>query len=239
MVTLTLPLAWVDAAPAERKTDAPTARKTRKDRQRTRKKNPALEKIQDDPKLPRVLLIGDSISIGYTLPARGLLKNKANLHRILANGGPTTRGVANLSKWLGNGKWDAIHFNFGLHDLKYMPETQGLQVSLRDYEKNLKTIVAKLRQTGAVVIWASTTPVQDDRTPPNRKRLNKDVEAYNAIAKKIMTAEKIAINDLHAVAKGAPLAEIQTKDGVHFTKEGSKRLAKCVAAAITEALNKR
>lgn len=84
------------------------------------KPDPAMAVITDDPKLPRVLLIGDSISIGYTVPVREQLAGKANVHRILTNGGPTSNGVANLAKWLGTGKWDVIHFNWGLHDLKYM-----------------------------------------------------------------------------------------------------------------------
>ena len=70
------------------------------------------------PGLPRVLLIGDSISIGYTLPTRELLDGKANVHRIPTNGGPTTRGLEQLDRWLGDSRWDVIHFNFGLHDLK-------------------------------------------------------------------------------------------------------------------------
>src|SRR3954467_10868139 len=82
--------------------------------------NPAFAKVQDDPNLPRVLLIGDSISMGYTLPVREMLKGKANVHRPPANCGPTERGLDQLDKWLGDGKWDVIHFNFGLHDLKYL-----------------------------------------------------------------------------------------------------------------------
>ena len=85
-----------------------------------RKPNPIFAPVKDDPKLPRVLLIGDSISIGYTLPTREFLKGKANLHRIPTNGGPTTKGLASIEAWLGKGKWDVIHFNWGLHDLKYM-----------------------------------------------------------------------------------------------------------------------
>ncbi len=83
-------------------------------------KNPAFAKVADDPALPRVLLIGDSISIGYTLPTRDALKGKANVHRPPANCGPTPRGVEHLDAWLGDGKWNVIHFNFGLHDLKYV-----------------------------------------------------------------------------------------------------------------------
>ena len=87
--------------------------------QAQKKKGP-LAPVTDDPKLPRVLLIGDSISIGYTLPTREFLKGKANLHRIPTNGGPTTRGLASIDAWIGESKWDVIHFNWGLHDLKYM-----------------------------------------------------------------------------------------------------------------------
>ena len=72
--------------------------------------------VADDPKLPRVLLIGDSVSRGYTQAARKALAGKANVHRAPANCGPTASGVKNLEVWLGDGKWDVIHFNFGIHD---------------------------------------------------------------------------------------------------------------------------
>src|SRR5262245_39864055 len=84
--------------------------------------NPVLAPITDVPGLPRVLIIGDSISMGYTTPVRKLLEGKANVHRIPANGGPTKNGIANITKWLGDGKWDVIHFNWGIHDLKIMPD---------------------------------------------------------------------------------------------------------------------
>ena len=70
--------------------------------------------IEEVAGLPNVLIIGDSISIGYTLPTRALLKGKVNLHRIPTNGGPTTKGIAEIEKWLGKKKWDLIHFNLSL-----------------------------------------------------------------------------------------------------------------------------
>jgi hypothetical protein len=72
--------------------------------------------VQDDPELPRVLLIGDSVSRGYTQAARNALAGKANVHRAPANCGPTASGLKNMEAWLGDGKWDVIHFNFGIHD---------------------------------------------------------------------------------------------------------------------------
>ena len=72
--------------------------------------------VQDDPKLPRVLLIGDSVSRGYTQAVRTILAGKANVHRAPANCGPAEKGMKNIEVWLGDGRWDLIHFNFGIHD---------------------------------------------------------------------------------------------------------------------------
>ena len=103
-----------------------------------------LQPISDVAGLPRVLLIGDSISIGYTLPTRTLLAGKANVHRIPQNGSSTGYGLTQLEKWLGGGRWDVIHFNFGLHDAKLPPE--GVRHAPPDaYEKNLRELVARHR----------------------------------------------------------------------------------------------
>ena len=195
-------------------------------------REPAFEQVTDDPKLPRVLLIGDSISIGYTVPVRNLLKGKANVHRIPTNGGPTTNGLAHLRKWLGDGKWDVIHFNWGLHDLKYMADGKR-QVDTDAYEKNLRELVRQLKATGAKLIWATTTPVPEGNVQPPRKPA--DVIAYNAIALKIMKKNKVAVDDLYSFAL-PQLTEIQQPVNVHFTPKGSQELAKQVAANIESAL---
>ena len=199
------------------------------------KKDPAMEPITDVAGLPRVLLIGDSISIGYTVPVRDLLKGKANVHRILENGGPTTNGTVKLTKWLGTNKWDVIHFNWGLHDLKSM-ENGKAQVSLEDYEKNLRELVKQLQATNAKLIWCATTPVRDARLNPPRR--DGDVQTYNAVARKIMDEQKITTNDLYAYTL-PKLAEVQRPANVHFTTEGSQFLAKQVARSIETALGKR
>lgn len=192
----------------------------------------AFEPIQDDPKLPRVLLIGDSISIGYTLAVRDLLKGRANVHRIPINGGPTTNGLARLKRWLGDGKWDVIHFNWGLHDLKAMPDGSR-QVSPEAYEKNLRELVTQLKATGAKLIWASTTPVPEGKLNPPRS--NADVQAYNRLAAAIMIEHQVAMDDLYEFALPR-LAEIQRPANVHFTDAGSKVLAGQVATSIATAL---
>src|SRR5438309_9398605 len=113
--------------------------------------DPAFAEVKDDPGLPRVLLIGDSISIGYTVATRKQLQGKANVHRISENGGPTSTGLQKLDKWLGDGKWDVIHFNWGLHDIKLDKDGKH-QVPLDQYEKNLRELLKRLKATNARLI---------------------------------------------------------------------------------------
>ena len=196
--------------------------------------NPALVPVSDTPGLPRVLLIGDSISIGYTLPTRELLKGIANLHRIPTNGGATPRGIEQIDPWLGKDPWDVIHFNWGLHDLKYMFDDLP-QVDIGQYERNLFRLAGRLNKTGAKLIWASTTPVPNERVSP--KRVPTDVARYNDAAARVMARHRIAVNDLYHFAN-PKLATIQQPDTVHFHEEGSRLLAGEVAAAIRKALGR-
>lgn len=198
-----------------------------------KKVDPAFDPVKDDPKLPRVLIIGDSISIGYTPATRKLLAGKANVHRIMENGGPTDNGTAKIKKWLGESKWDVIHFNWGLHDIKL--GTGKHQVPIDQYEKNLRDLVKIMKATNAKLIWATTTPVPEGKTNPPRK--NSDVVEYNKVAKKIMDENGVAINDLYAFAL-PQLEKIQLPVNVHFTAKGSEALADRVAAAIEKALVK-
>lgn len=195
------------------------------------KRNPALEPIQETPGLPRVLLIGDSISIGYTLPVRARLQGLANVHRIPANGGPTTNGLKNIDAWLGNQTWDVIHFNWGLHDLKLIDGKQ--QVPPEAYEQNLRTLVQRLKRTGATLIWCSTTPVPQGELNPPRKF--HDVLDYNRIAERVMTDERVATDALYEWAV-ARQEQIQKPRDVHFTEEGSRVLAEQVAREIQAAV---
>jgi len=199
--------------------------------------------VEDKPGLPRVLLIGDSISIGYTRIVRDFLADKANVHRPLKsptevwNCGPTTRGLEHLEQWLGNEKWDVIHFNWGLHDLAYVaeewplanPEKAQPQVPIHEYEKNLEELVRRLKKTGAKLIFATTTPVPEG----TNRRIKGDAKRYNEAAVKVMKRHGVIINDLYSLAYSR-LERIQHPNNVHF--KNSIPLAEQVASVISEAL---
>jgi prolyl oligopeptidase len=202
-------------------------------REKARGSISAWDYVKDDPKLPRVLLIGDSVSRGYTLAAREALAGQANVHRAPENCGPTANGLKKLEIWLGNVSpgqppphWDVIHFNFGIHDRATKPA---------DYEDRLEQIIARLEKTGARIIWASTTPV-----PPNTKDGPEATTAIiekNEIAARLMQKHGIAIDDLFTFITPR-LAEVQNPKDVHFNGEGYKLLGAHVAESIESALKK-
>ena len=201
--------------------------------------NPSFAQITDVAGLPRVLLLGDSISIGYTLPTRARLAGKANVHRPAENCSDSGTGVRTIDKWLGAGKWDVIHFNFGLHDVKYLDEKgalvspeKGKQVaSLAEYEKNLRSLVASLKQTGAKLIFATTTQVPSG----SAGRVEHDEIRYNAAAIRVMKENGVVVDDLHRFV-AARQDKIQLPKNVHFTKDGYEQLADTVVASIAPLL---
>jgi lysophospholipase L1-like esterase len=179
--------------------------------------------VADDPKLPRVLLIGDSVSRGYTLAARAALAGKANVHRAPENCGPTANGLKKLDVWLGNGKWDVIHFNFGIHDRATPPA---------DYEKRLEEIVVRLKKTGAKLVWANTTPIPKDDA---KKLIPESIVERNTIAARVMQRHGAATDDLFTFIT-PHLATAQNPNDVHFTAAGYQLLGKQVADSITAVL---
>jgi len=193
----------------------------------------ARQSLADDTSLPKVLIIGDSISMGYTRPVQDTLAGKADVRRIPTNGGPTSRGVESIDSWLGEEKWNVIHFNWGLHDLKYIGDAR--QVPPDQYKENLTKLVARMKQTGAKLIWCSTTPYPEGCSP---RRDPPDAVLYNEIAEKIMKENDVAINDLYTFAL-PKLKEIQQPVNVHFTATGSKVLGDEVARVILAALGEK
>lgn len=197
------------------------------------------ERKADGPKLPQVLLLGDSISFGYLPAVQELLKAKADVVHPKDNCESTANGLKKMDEWLGQEKWAAIHFNFGLHDLKYVNAkgdrvsvAQGKQnIPVEQYEANLRQLAARLKKTGARLIWCSTTPV-----PPGAMgRVAGDEVKYNEAAAKVMAESNVPVNDLCAFVKPR-LGELQRRGDVHFSDAGSKELGKAVAAAVEKEL---
>lgn len=194
-------------------------------RDRVRGVSTAWDFVPDHPALPRVLLIGDSVSRGYTLATRAALAGKANVHRAPENCGAAANGLKKIDIWLDDGKWDAIHFNFGIHD-------RG--TSIADYTKRLELLIERMQKTGAKLIWASTTPIPDD---PTQKQTAASVIERNLAAAEVMKRHNIPVDDLFA-AVAPHVTEYQLPPpNVHFKEAGYDFLGRQVAAAILAQLD--
>lgn len=204
-------------------------------------------RVVDDPKLPRILVVGDSISMNYHDAVKAALKGKANYYRNDGNGGPSDRGVVCMELWLGDYtqpglQWDVIQFNHGLHDLKqgYDKETKQFttyQVPVEAYKVNLEKEIQILKKTGAVLVWCTTTPVPNNAFNPWANR-RKDADLlYNAAAREVMARHpEIVVNDLNRFVRENPALDAWRKQAdVHFW-DGN--LQQIVGRAVAEALEK-
>ncbi len=197
-------------------------------------------------RLPRILMLGDSISMGYHPTVVADLDGKAIVVRPEENCEGTTKGVDQIKEWLEleGGDFDIVHFNFGLHDLKRVKEngqasddpSDPSQADLETYERQLRKIVKSIIATGATPIFATTTPVPAGKVRPHRDRA--DVDRYNEVALQIMQEHQIAVDDLNTFA-AARLTDIQRPVNVHFSHAGSKALGGKVTESIHSALNHR
>jgi lysophospholipase L1-like esterase len=171
------------------------------------------------------------------------LEGKAVVVGPKANGGDSANVLKHLTEWAVAEKPDVVHFNCGIHDTKKDRKTGQFQVSPEQYEANLRKIVETLRkETKATVIFATTTPILDDRAAKARKDagyelLDASVVEYNRIALRVMKELKVPVDDLRAVCgEGEHRGKLMTDDGVHFTPDGRTRLGNAVANFVSKQL---
>ena len=187
-----------------------------------------------------VLIIGDSISIGYTPFIKTALSPNIEVAHNPGNGGSTLRGMESMDKWLDNRDWDVIVFNFGLHDMvhkdssgKYDVVNGTIAVPLKEYRKNLEAIADKLNETTAKVIFVTTTMVPEGANG----RKTTSVPAYNEVALKVMKKKNIPVVDLYQPSLEIHPNNSKPKD-VHYTPKGYELLAEILVMEIKEALKR-
>jgi acyl-CoA thioesterase-1 len=201
-----------------------------------------------DKKLPQMLVIGDSISFQYRPVLQDSLAGIVNLkwlgkaEKKKINGGDSKRPTilkkaTFIENWLasGNGKWDIISFNYGLHDLKFGtykspidPDKFKQYCSPLEYKMNLRYIIERLRKTGARLIWVTVTPGKGENGTGTR--IPGDHEIYNSYAAEVLKDyPEIMIVDLYR----SNMAHLDQQDVVHFAKpEGKQRAASLISKAV-------
>ncbi len=186
-----------------------------------------------------VVLVGDSIRMGYQASVTAALADVADVWASEANGGDSRHVLTHLDEWVLARKAQIVHVNCGLHDLKKDFAAGEAQVPLAEYAQNVRAILRRLqREMDAVIIWAATTPVDEKRHHQNKgfDRFEADVDAYNAAAIEVAGELDVEVDDLFAVIENAGKGDLLTADGVHFTQEGSTLLGNAVAACLRAVL---
>lgn len=192
----------------------------------------------------KILIIGDSISNGYTPFVKEELEDIAEVYHNPGNAKHTGNGLKHIESWLAADDWEIIHFNWGLWDLCYRhpdSKVQGnrdkvngtITFGPKDYEKNLETLVKLIKKhSDAELIFATTTYVPEKEAG----RFQEDAIKYNAIAKKIMKANGIKVNDIYEASKTIHSDYGIGTDDVHYTKKGYELLGEYISEFIKQAM---
>jgi len=209
-----------------------------------------------EARLPNVLILGDSISLGYTPLVKAKLAGKANVSRPSCNCGPSQFYLKNMRSWVGTNHWDVIHVNFGIWDNHYLkgpsdgmglywgrevtnalpPVAKGtairdlgfrIRTPIKDYERNLRAILTFLKTHSDKVIFGLTTPLTGWEKDDRCGR----IRVYNELATEVCQELGVAVDDLYAVAERH--LDCQT-DGCHFNAKGYGYLADAVVESCNQ-----
>ena len=183
---------------------------------------------------PKILIVGDSISLGYTPYVREDLQGIAEVYHNRGNAQHTGTGLDSIETWIGTKDWDIIQFNWGLWDLCYRhpdSKTQGnrdkvhgtITYELEDYGKNLDSIVQWMKaKSDAKLIFVTTTYVPENEAG----RYQEDAIRYNQLAKRIMEENGVVINDIYEASRRIHRHYGKDSGDVHYLPEGYRALAK-------------
>ena len=190
--------------------------------------------------MKKILILGDSIRMGYDKYVKMALEDVAQVHYPVNNCRFSSHLLRHLQEWVeetGFGdETDLVYWNAGLWDTLLLAD--GLpHIALDVYEANVDRICRQLRMFApkAKIIFATSTPVQEELFTGRFKRKNKDVERYNIAAGRIVESHGGQVDDLYTMAKNAP--QSYHSDQTHYyTKEGKKLFTEHVVATLENAL---
>lgn len=188
------------------------------------------------PRQPNVLIIGDSISIGYTPFVEKQFSRQATVVHNQGNAQHTGNGLEKVDEWLGAEQWDIVQFNWGLWDLCYRhPDSKvygnrdkingKITHTVDEYAANLDSIISLLqKKTNAKLIFVTTTYVPENEAG----RYTADVIRYNDAAKTVLKKYEIPVNDIYQQSISIHKKFGKGSDDVHYTTEGYESLGKLI-----------
>lgn len=194
----------------------------------------------------KILIIGDSISLGYTPFVQKDLEQFAEVVHNRGNAQHTGTGLAKIEDWIGDTDWDIIQFNWGLWDLCYRhpdSKVQGnrdkinghITFHIDEYANNLDSLVKLIKKASdAELIFVTTTYVPENEAG----RYKEDAKKYNEVAKQIMKANKVSLNDIYQKSKRIHREYGKGNDDVHYTQEGYEKLGREISAFLKKKIKR-
>lgn len=179
----------------------------------------------------QVMLLGDSLRMGYEPIVRKMLEGRAEVSGPSENGRWAGYTLNSFRFWIPSmPKPDLIHWNNGLWDLGDDYHL-GRPFSLpEEYESALERMVTVINKTfpEAKIIMATTMPTDNPDSS--------DIESYNEILKKVAERHNIPVDDLFPIPKKDP--SLIGPDHIHLTPEGFETVAQKVVQSMEEYLPK-
>jgi sialate O-acetylesterase len=199
----------------------------------------------ENPLLPRILIIGDSISGHYIGPVRDGMRARANVigEASMTKGTWSSMGPKfyradwaakgdGLKKFLvERGPFAIVHFNNGIHN--FFRAKPGDEVP---YAEQLRTVVATIRAAGAIPIFANSTGTIGDNTIAKSPNYLTNCKAFNAAAEEVMHELKVPVTDIYGATQPR-VKELISKDLIHFKKEADPIMAAAIITRLNEALD--
>jgi isoamyl acetate esterase len=182
----------------------------------------------------KVALIGDSIRMNAEPFVRDRLPQRFQLISPPVNCESSHRVADRIGQWVPCGAFDQVHINCGLHDIRYDPGRDRPISSAEEYEANLRKIFVHLAASGAAVVWATSTPIDEtmhNASKPSRRH-RADLLEYNRLSVSLARGFGFRIHDLHRLLSEAPLDTLLLPDGVHYNRAGNALIGQHIANAI-------
>ena len=185
-----------------------------------------------DARLPRVLLIGDSILNGYQAKATRLLAGKANVDLWVNPYNQSAHVNKLLGEVLDNGPYDVVVFNMGLHGWQSGRIKPGtFEPLMKGYVEVLKTKLPK-----AKLLWASSTPVTVKGAPSEiNQEINPNIVEQNRLAAKVMAEMGVPVVDFYGLL--VEKRELARGDMFHWTSPAYDLIAQAAVDAILRELS--
>jgi len=195
-------------------------------------------------KQKKILIIGDSISIGYTPYVWKAFQGKALVTHNPGNGQHTGTGLEKIEEWIGDEHWDLIQINWGLWDLAHRhPNSKAygnrdkvngkITFTVEEYAANLDQLITKIKKfSDAKLVFVTTTYVP----PEEVGRVSSDVEIYNSAAKEVMKKHGVLVNDIYSASVDIHKEHGQGNADVHYSDKGYAELGKLIVTFLSKQL---